>query len=192
MKHHVIYIPGLGDHRALGQDKIIKLWRLFGLRVHYCPVSWADGQKFTPKLEKLTHKVKSLTSQGFSVSLVGVSAGASAALNLYMHNKDKIHKVVFIAGKIKDPTNVNPRYFSRNPAFKDSLYLSDTNYKKLTAQDKQKMIYMHGLVDGTTPPKNNQVPDIRSKTILAVGHIDAIFKAITFYAPFIARYIKRA
>lgn len=191
-EHHVIIVYGLGDHKPVQAvlNILIKPWNLLGIKIHTFTPGWADGQPFEPKLQKLAQQINHLVNQKFAVSLVGISAGASAALNAYVKNKDKIHKVVFISGKIRHPENVNPRYFDRNPALKQALHLSEANFQKLTSADKQKMIYFHGLYDPIVSPKIDKPAGIRSRAVPAFGHIPGILVAITFYAGTIAKFIK--
>ncbi len=192
-EHHVIIVRGLGDHRLMRSqwNFITKLWGLFGVKVHVFTPGWADGKSFAPKLKRLTDQVDYLTGQGFLVSLVGISAGASAAINAYVSNRDKIHKVVFICGKIHSPDKVNARYFIENPAFKDSLDLSTANSQKLGAIDQQKILYMHALSDMTVPPGLNKLAGVQTKAVIAFGHILGIAVAVTFYSRTICRFLKR-
>lgn len=189
-EHHVIYLPGLGDQRTWGQSLIVKCWQIFGITAHYHKIGWANNEPFELKLKAVVDKIDSLANQGFLVSLVGISVGASAALNAYVLRQDKVHKVVFISGKIRHPENVNPRYFEKNPAFKQALDLSEANFQKLTRADKQKMIYLHGLYDRIVSPRFDEPAGIRSRAVLAFGHVPSILVAITLYAGTVAKFIK--
>lgn len=100
MAYHAIYIPGLGDNRTYGQNIAIQLWRLFGITPHYFPLGWDGKEGYESKQKRLIQKIELLTKYGDTVSLVGVSAGASAALNTYVQS-DKVLKTIFICGKIK-------------------------------------------------------------------------------------------
>lgn len=191
-KHHVIYIPGIGDQRPWGQDRFIRLWLLFGIKVYYHQIGWATNEPLQTKLKKITDQINYLTSQGFLVSLVGVSAGASAALNAYVDNQDKIYKIVFICGKVHYPKPINPRYFAENPAFEESLALSNKNSQNLSEQDKSKMLYFYGIFDTTVPPSTNRLNGVKSKAVLSIGHIAAIYIAIIFYSRSICRFITQA
>ncbi len=191
-EHHVIIIRGLGDHGSMQVEWnfIIKLWGHFGVKVHVFTPSWADNEPFSLKLKRLTDQIDYLTAQGFLVSLVGISAGASAALNAYVVKKDKVHKVLFICGKIRSPDKVNARYFIENPAFKDSLDLSTANSQKLQASDKQKMLYMYALSDMTVPARVNKLVGVQTKVVIAFGHILGIAVALIFYSRYISRFLK--
>lgn len=188
--HHVIYLPGLGDHRRWGQPATLKSWERFGVQAHYHQIGWADGEAFDSKLKRVVKEIDKLNDQGLEVSLVGTSAGASIALNAYSLRSEKVHKLVFICGKIRHPENVNPRYFKKNPALKESLYLSEANFQKLSDSDKHKMLYLHALSDHIVPPRFNKPAGIKSRAVLAFGHILGIFTAVTFYSLIIAKFIK--
>lgn len=190
MTNHVIYVPGLGDQHPQIQLKLLKIWRWLGLNVHFQNIGWADGEAFEPKLERILESIDEINDKDTKISLVGVSAGASAALNAYSLRKDKITRVVFICGKLLHPETVNPRYFIENPAFRDSLYLAQENIKKLNQKDKSKMLTAHPLYDNLVPVGHTKIPGIRKKLILAVGHILSIFVALVFYAPGFAKFIK--
>ena len=96
MAHHIIYVPGLGDHKTYGQNIGIQIWRLFGFVPHYFPLGWATKEGFDQKLGRLLRQVDALRDQGHAVSLVGVSAGASgcqfeAAQNPTPNRKYHVH-----------------------------------------------------------------------------------------------------
>src|SRR6266542_6900779 len=99
MVHHVIYVPGLGDHMPHGQQLVPGYWRLFGVQGHYEPMHWNDKMPFAPKLERLIARIDELAPDG-PVSLVGSSAGASAVLVAYGARLDKVAGVECICGKI--------------------------------------------------------------------------------------------
>lgn len=189
MAHHVIYVPGLGDSRARGQSALLKLWRLFGFKVHYFPLGWADKEVFQPKLERLIAKIDELKGQGYEVSLVGVSAGASAVLNAYAERKN-INKVVLICGKINNPQTIGERTYKINPAFKQSIYAVKNSLDKLESAQIKRILSIHPLVDGTVPAMDTKIQGAVEKTVLVVGHIFGIFYSITLGAPAIAKFLK--
>ena len=158
---------------------------------HYNAVGWADGEAFTPKLARISKLVDELYSQGNAVSLVGISAGGGAALNAYMERRDKITGVVFICGKIIGFSNVNPNYFKANPAFRESLLLTQQNLEKLNAKDKAKMLSIHPIFDETVPVAVTKIPGVKSRLMPTVLHIPSIFLAITVYKRLFINFLKR-
>ena len=191
-KHHVIYIPGIGDNKPYYQPQLINFWRFYGIKVHYHPVIWrSQDEDWTSKLNKISKLIDELYQQGFRVSLVGVSAGASAALNAYAADKRKIRGIVYICGKLKHPETISKRYYQRNPAFKSSLAEAQLNIEKLSDEDKSKMLNLRPLYDQTVPVSHTEISGVRRLRMLSVYHVPSIFIAITLYGPLIAKFIRR-
>ncbi len=188
--HYVIYITGLGDQRPLYQPQLINHWKKLGLTPHYFAVGWADGETFAPKLDRICKLVDELYQKG-SVSLVGISAGAGAALNAYMERRDKICGVVFICGKLIGYDNVNPNYFSQNPAFSESLRLTQQNLTKLSDEDKAKMLSVHPLFDEVVPVPATKIPGVRNRLLLSALHVPSIFLALTIYKRISLNFLKQ-
>ncbi len=191
-KPSVIFLRGLGDHRPMtqGQSFLAGLWRLYGIELVQVRIGWSDAEPFEAKLERIIKLIDKLHGQGRPVSLLGISAGASAALNAYTARPDKIDKVVFVCGKFHNPKPVNPRYFLKNPAFKVSLELADQNLPKLTAADKAKILSIHPVYDELIRVSDMIIPGAHNKTILSAGHIPSIFLGLTIYSSIAARFIK--
>src|ERR1019366_397352 len=114
---HVIYIPGLGDNKAQGQKLVVKWWFIYGVSGRCHQMKWSDGEPFEPKLKRLIAEIDELNSKGYAVSLIGSSAGASAALNAFAERKNVLGGVAIICGKVQNIDTVRPEYFKRNPAF---------------------------------------------------------------------------
>lgn len=190
MAHHVIFILGFGDQRAGWLIRLIKTWQKFGIEPEIQQMGWADGKDFVPKLNRITDKINYLTSQGNTVSLVGISAGASAALNAYSIDPSKIRKIAFVSGKLNNPQTVNPRYYTKNPAFKESLNLAQNSLKKLTNHDKSKMLSVHGRYDALVPIPEGVIPGVNSKYIFSVGHLSSIIFALTIHRKAIINFLK--
>jgi pimeloyl-ACP methyl ester carboxylesterase len=189
-QHHVIYLPGIGDHRPRGQDAIIKKWKLYGLNAHYFFINWIDKEPFAPKLKRMVELVDDLAAKGHTVSLVGISAGASAAVNVYCERPDKISGVVFICGKLTGSRKINPNYYRNNPAFYDSLEQAQKSLEKLSADDKKKMLSLHAIFDEVVYTRYTKVPGIASRTVPSFLHIPTIFLAITIYKNLTINFLK--
>lgn len=190
MAHHVIYIPGLGDDRSYGQDIILRLWRIRGLTLHYFPLGWADKENFAPKLTRLIKKVDELSSAGHKVSLIGVSAGASAVLAAFSERKD-INKVVCIVGKINNPQNIGEVIYKKNPAFKQSMASVSASLASLSEADRKKIMSIHPLHDKTVPKADTIISGAIEKTIPVRGHIFSIFYMLIFGSRLVATFLKK-
>ena len=137
-KHHIIYVPGIGDDIYRIQGFLVWWWFIYGVRGHVHEMPWTGKGEYQPKHEKLLALIDKYANQGHKVSLVGASAGASAAINAYIARRDQINSVAIICGKINEPETISESFYSRNAAFKESMYALQENLKKLTASDKSK------------------------------------------------------
>lgn len=186
----VIYLPGLGDGRSHGQKAILKLWKLYGLNVHYQKIGWADNESYTPKKQRTLDLIDSVTRSGNKVALIGTSAGASAALNAFSERIDKVFSVVCICGKIQNPQTVGEPYFRENPAFRDSLFSLSKSLSALTTKDRAKVLSIHPLRDSTVPVGDTILEGAKEGKIPTVGHIFSIFYSLTFGSRRIANFIR--
>jgi hypothetical protein len=53
MKHAILYVPGLGDHRNGGQRLVVWLWRLYGVRSEVVLMEWHTAETLEAKLARL-------------------------------------------------------------------------------------------------------------------------------------------
>ena len=188
MAQYVIYIPGLGDHRSYGQDIALQFWRLIGLRPRYLPLGWNKKEGLDTKLAHIATEVTKLKNAGHSVALVGVSAGASAALNVYATLPD-VSSVVCICGKINNPQTVKEKTFTANPDFKESLDRLNASLPLLGPEKRQKIMSMHPWKDQTVPVADTILEGAKETTIPGWSHVMGIFFAVTLGSFAIARFI---
>ena len=189
-RHFVIYVPGLGDHQRHWHNLTLKFWQLFGVRVATYKIYWKDSRPFNQKLDGLLARIDELHDQGYLVSLVGTSAGASAAINAYVRRMQKVHRVVFICGKLQNIDVISPAYFRRNPSFETSVKMVHSSISILKRSDKAKMLSLQPLADGIVPPNDTKIAGVKNRRIFAVGHIFSIGVAEIFYAPSFLKFIK--
>lgn len=191
MARHVIFVPGLGDRMKFGQNIAIKYWRVFGLRPHYLPLGWDNKEGFEVKLQRLLDKVDELKAGGNQVSLVGVSAGASAVLNAYAESKD-VQSVVLICGKINNPQTINRKVYEINPDFEESVYRAQNSLKKLSSAKRQNIMSIHPYKDQVVPIKDTIIDGAKEEVFPGWGHISGIFFGVMLGGPVISRFIKKA
>lgn len=188
MAHYAIYVPGLSDHRTYGQNIVIQLWRLFGIRPRYLALGWNKKEGFETKLARLLHETTKLRSAGHSVSLVGVSAGASAVINAYVKS-DAVSSVVCICGKVNNPLTVKKSTFAENPDFKESLEQLQNSLAVLSPEMRKKIMSIHPRRDQTVPIADTIIDGAKEKTTLGRNHVIGIFFGIILGARSIAHFI---
>lgn len=188
MKHHIIYVPGLSDYIAWGQRGITFFWQILGVRVHYFPLRWAEKESFEIKLERVLKKIDELESKGKKVSLVGVSAGGSAAINIFARRKN-INKVVIICGKLHRPHHMPKDRYEVNPAFKESMFLVEKSLAKLGPKQRSKILCVNALNDPYVPPKDSSIKGAHTYTVDSKGHKRGIYFTILLRPKMIRSFI---
>jgi pimeloyl-ACP methyl ester carboxylesterase len=190
VKHAVIYIPGLGDHRTYGQKVGLNIWRLFGLKPTYLALGWANKEGLDAKLARLDTLVQQKIARGYTVSLVGVSAGASAVL-IYYQNHPEIHKVVLVCGKVNYPENIHPLRFRHNPDFATSMQLVGSALTAVHRNGLEKNIASFYCVrDTTVPRKDTYIAGAYNRKIWGFSHATAILAGVVFYGRVVATFLK--
>ncbi len=190
MQHHVIFIPGLGDHRSYGQDFTINYWRIFGLHAHYLALGWRNKEGFDTKLKKLTDLIDSFTAQGNKVSLCGASAGASAVLAAYAV-RPNVNGVITIAGKINNPETIGQSARDGNPDFFEGAQLIGKNLEILSKLDALKNILcIYAKKDTIVPPGDAVIAGSNKYAVPGWNHPSGIFLGIVLGAPKIAHFVK--
>lgn len=190
--HAIIYIPGLGDAKLQGQGFIMNVWRAYGVNTIVHPMRWAEDAPFEPKFKALLQLIDDLHSEGKTVSLIGVSAGASAALNAFASRSDVLHRVVCICGKINNLKAINESYFIKNPTFKGSVDRLEKSLSQLGTDDRSRIQSIHPLFDDVVPIKDTKIKGAYEKTIPSVGHLVSIGYALTIGSFGIIKFIKKS
>lgn len=190
-RHAIIYVPGLGDTKAEGRRLALGFWRWFGATAVLHQMVWADGESFQSKLEGLLGHIDRLVADGYTVSLVGESAGASAALTAYAERSQSIHRVVFVCGKLAHADTIHPVTYQRNPAFKESMEALPDSLAKLPEESRRRIRSIAPLRDRVVPPADTRIAGADHKTIPSVGHSVSIALSLTVFSWWIVRHIKR-
>jgi hypothetical protein len=174
-QHHLIYIPGLNDQY---QKQIIKIpqffWKTQGFYSHVIFPEWEKGYKFAPKLKLITDKIDELINLRHTVSLVGQSAGGSAALIAFCERRDVLNGVVNATGRMRAGEKVSPtlEYASRySPAFKEAVLLFEHEHEpSLTSHDRAKIMTIRPRLDRTVPPSTVPISGAINLTAPMINH----------------------
>jgi pimeloyl-ACP methyl ester carboxylesterase len=190
MKHHIIYLPGLGDDKPF-QRLLVGWWRALGVRVQYHYIGWSDpDEPFNAKLQRVLDSIDNLARPDHRVSLIGTSAGASMALNAYNVRRDKIHRVVLVCGKIQHVETVSEDYYRTNPPLRASLERLGGSVESLTANDKAKMLILQPKYDNVVAVEDMLIPGVAVLPMRTSGHAKSIAAAMTIYSPKITQFLK--
>ena len=179
MRHSVIIIPGIDD-RTRGTQFLTRHWRLSGLEPIVHAIGWHHGA-FEDKLEKLLALVDACAVRG-TVSIVGLSAGASAALNMYTKRRERIHRVISICGLIRvlDP---NDRKDVPSDVLLSSVDLLANNLKDLSDSDRANILTITPRFgDERVKHENSVLEGAANIQIPSRGHALSIGLALTIFS----------
>lgn len=182
-QHHIIYIPGIGDDRLGVQSLIVKFWRLYGVYGHCHPMPWAGRGAYGDKITLLLTEIDSYAAAGHRVSLVGASAGATAALNAYVVRRSTLRGVILVCAKLNHPETVSPRLLQKNPAFKLALAATQANLKSLSVADKQRFHLFYSVHDSYVPHRDSYIFGVPEDALPTRGHAFSILFCLTLGFP---------
>lgn len=189
-KAAVIYIPGLGDEKPRGQKLALNLFRLAGIQPNYFAIGWKDSGTYRGRLEKLDELI-ARAYKTRSVHLFAASAGASAAINSFARNLDKVSSVSLVCGKIQNINKIHHSYYDKNPNFKDSVEMLEKSLNKLNETSRAKILSIRPQRDPVVPPKDTIIEGARNLQSFTFGHISTIVHYLTVGLPRIIWWIKK-
>lgn len=187
-KHYVIYIPGLGGAYDCGRSLALKTWRLYGVQAQLVPMKWNQERGYKPKYNRVASAVAAAIKQGYTVSLVADSAGASLALNVFADHPE-IHRVVTLCGIDSSKIKLAETVKSHNPALDDSV---KHLIRSLQTIDRERVISFRSRHDRVVAEEFSILKGAVNQQLSVTGHNRAIAFALTFGAHSIMRVLKNS
>ena len=189
-KKYLIYIPGLGDDKVVGQRKAISTWRLWGVQAELFQMNWADKEPWEQKFKRLIARIDTLAVNGSQIGLVGASAGASAVINAFAMRKNSVTGCVIIAGKVNRPETIGRSYVRENPAFVTSALDCQKAFDSLDSDDRKRILSHYALLDETVYRLDSHIPEAHNQMVPSIGHVFTIASQIIFGVPSFINFIK--
>jgi pimeloyl-ACP methyl ester carboxylesterase len=109
------------------------------------------------------------------VSVIGMSAGGTAAVNLLAH-RPRIRRVATIASPLR------PKDRPTKPLLEASIEDADYFLANTDAVVRRKVRSIHGLYDRRVPVRKSRPAGVRTYPLPTVGHDFTIFMALTILA----------
>ncbi len=149
-------------------------------------------QDLTPKLNRVIGLIDSYYADGYTVSLLGTSAGGSAVVNVFAMRKEKIHRVINVCGRLRKGKNVLPsleQVSRKSKSFYDSVIRCEENLKMFTSEDCKEILTFRPLFDELVP--SSTVPVLGATNVLlpTIEHVLSIALAMTLYSSRIRRFL---
>lgn len=190
IEHYLIVIAGLGD-----ENKFLR-WEVKGLEgdgltTHLYQAPWENKEPFEPKLERLLRRIDELSDKG-NVSLVGISAGGSLALNAFDQRRETIHKLVTVCAPLRQGRG---NWFwnekmKNHSSFRACLVLAEQNQVSLTPDDKKKILTTQAIYDEQIPNSTASIPGVEKIVMPVIGHQPGITLALTLFKGRIIQFVK--
>jgi hypothetical protein len=190
MKHLVIYIPGLGDHYDVVRRFFLFFWRIYGVKTQLVSMQWYDGRPYEEKYERVEAAIENAQAEGYLVSLIGESAGASMAMNVFAR-RDSLHRMISLCGVNNYNTPISPRILKRGPAFKSSVELLNDSQTTALASRAARVVSVTALRDLVVSVEKNRMPGVRHVTVWSLGHLTTILLCLSAYSWLLIREIRR-
>ena len=154
------------------------------------PMQWYDGKPYEEKHRRIKMAIEKAEAAGYQVSLIGESAGASAAMNTFARHTS-LHRLISLCGVNNYNTPISPRIFKRGPAFKQSVELLSESQAMALATRAKRITSVTALYDSVVAVETNIIPGVRRKTIWSIGHLTTIILCLSVYSFVIVREIRR-
>lgn len=158
-------------------------------------IGWNDrNAEFAPKLERLTRKIDLLAKGGNAVSLIGASAGGSAALNAFIEQKKVVDKVISISGILRPSKETGFRSFEKrtrsSKPFAQSVKLFVKKEHALSKIDRKRIMTIYPKFgDELVAPDTATLPGAINIQISSFEHILSIVLTLTLFSKPIMRFL---
>jgi len=180
----IIVVAGLGDNK-LELTIASNWWKKEGLEPIIFLPRWENKKGVKPKLARLLKMIDKESSKD-KIFLIGISAGASLAMNAFLKRLGKVEKMVSVCGRLKMGWSDNEisKKLQKNTltrrAFKESVKLLEDKIKDLKEEDKKRIMTVSAEYgDELIPIQTSKIDGADNITIPTIGHLITITSAMT-------------
>jgi dienelactone hydrolase len=191
MKDYIIYISGLGDGYDVFRSFFLKGWRVFGVRSELVGMRWNNGETYEQKADRIKQALDTARQKGYRVSLVGESAGASIAMNVFADDQ-AVHRFVSLCGVNTSKTPISPTVFKRKPAFHEAIRRLDAARDRAVSTKLERISVVTSLKDPSVPVRTNLIPGAGHTVIWLVGHLTTIAFCLSLGSYVVVRAVTRS
>jgi pimeloyl-ACP methyl ester carboxylesterase len=191
----IVVVTGLGDD---GKPTALATtgWKKQGLAPIIFVPRWDNNEGVAPKLTKL-RKLIDRESKGEKIFLLGISAGASLAMNAFIKRPNKVEKMVSVCGRLRlgwSRDKISRKLQEetlKHLAFKESVEMVEKNIEKLTEGDRKRILTISArLGDELIPLSTSQLAGAKNVFVSGLGHVLAIASAMTVEFEEIRRFLE--
>src|SRR5690348_16559570 len=203
----VVYFNGLGNGKPRQLERLairvaVHYLARHGISVRHVPVDWYAKELFPDLLTRMTAVVQEELNEHGNVTLCGVSAGGSMAVNVFSKLHDENLTAIVLCGPLR--VAKLPRWDRRtlgriafhdpsrpSQSFFDSVtYCGATTLPALTQEDKRRIVTVQQWADDVVPRPTMGIPGVRVVHVPGVGHTFGIAVGL-LYLPGIIRGLSK-
>lgn len=162
-------------------------WKKEGLKPIIFLPKWGNGKGVRPKLARLLKMIDKESGKE-PVFLMGISAGASLALNAFLQRLDRVEKVVSLCGRLRfgySPDKIRKKMQKETlvfRAFRESVKLLETNIKNLEKKDRKRILTVSAKFgDELIPIETSQMEGAKNILIPTAEHVLSIMAGMTVH-----------
>lgn len=190
---HLVIIPGLGDDVRYTKFLVRNWKKKYKITPHVIGFGWSgEASEFGSKYKNISNYLDDLLEKEDDVSLLGISAGGSAVVNLFSERKNKIKKVITVCGRLSD-ININPSWKNNSDSLrilKESIKICEKNIENISPEDKKKIMTIRPFYDDIVPVRTMTIDGAKNMRVNSVQHMISIYLAMTLYSGSIVKFIK--
>lgn len=200
--HHIIIIPGLGDPVKITQWAVKGWEQQYHVRTHVKAFGFTDqASTFETRLRKFADEIESMVQNKENcISLIGTSAGASAAINLWKYlehrNASIDGAIINVCGRIRSGAEEHAwpslKFAARkSPIFYESVRQTEKNINSFSARDLSKILTFRALFDETVPISTTYLEGATNIRVPMIGHVTTIATVMKWYAKTMIDFISK-
>ncbi len=188
----MLYINGL-ERTDVGLPEKLLAWLFSGKNVglHFAGVDWHGKGDITDLRSKVVLQAKEILTKSNQLTLVGISAGASLALSVFVELRRDLPNadinLVCISGRLQQGdrnhlihTALHRKNKRPSIAYLHSVVECDEQFVgRLTAQDKQLITIYKPLLDWVVPVDTMSVEGVKQHRMLVIGHLTGVVIGLT-------------
>lgn len=186
---YILYVSGFGSRYDIIRRFLLRFWRIYGINAELVAMRWDDGADYDTKLRLLYQAIDK--NKDKNIVLIGESAGASIVINAYANRSKDVYRAMSLCGKNQGAKTVAGRFYSKNPAFEQSIHVADDNVAKLDINHREKFTSIYALYDPVIPAHESIVPGSRQVKLWTLGHLISILLALSLLSFVLIREARR-
>lgn len=190
MKHHILYIPGLGDGYDPFRRNALRLWSIFSVEARLIPMQWFDGEPYDVKFQRASKAINHLAQSGAKITLVGESAGGSMAINLFAAHP-QVANLITIAGVNQAVAPVASYTLQRAPAFAMSRQRIAKSLPQISGSRRRDVRTVSALIDTVVTARHSYIPRASNHRVWSIGHLYTITLCLTLLSGYIVHLAKK-